>query len=189
MAEAAEIGTRKVIAEHSTIGIVVTTDGSITEIPRAAYVEAEERVINELKELGKPFLILLNSAHPDADDTQTLRGELAEKYDVTCMAVNGLALSQRAVTEIIRPLRVPPGGAADLPARLGGRPARGSPHQDGRLRRHPQFHGKSPPHPGRGSRGGGHGPVFPADLGCGHRHAAGQRPVFRPAGAPPESLL
>lgn len=102
MAEAAEIGTRKVITEHSTIGIVVTTDGSITEIPRGAYVEAEERVIHELKELGKPFLILLNSAHPDADDTQALRGELAEKYDVTCMAVNGLALSQRAVTEIIR---------------------------------------------------------------------------------------
>ena len=102
MAEAAEIGTRKVIAEHSTIGIVVTTDGSITEIPRQADVEAEERVIHELKELGKPFLILLNSAHPENDDTQALAAELAEKYDVTCVAVNGLALSQRAVTDIIR---------------------------------------------------------------------------------------
>lgn len=102
MAEAAEIGTRKVIAEHSTIGIVVTTDGSITEIPRDAYLEAEERVIAELKELGKPFLLLLNSARPDSDSAQQLRADLAEKYDVTCMAVNCLELSQRAVTEIIR---------------------------------------------------------------------------------------
>lgn len=62
MAEAAEIGTRKVIAEHSTIGIVVTTDGTVTDLPREAYLEAEARVISELKELGKPFLILLNSA-------------------------------------------------------------------------------------------------------------------------------
>ena len=63
MTEAAEIGTRKVIAEHSTIGIVVTTDGSITDIPREDYLEAEERVITELKELGKPFLVVLNSAY------------------------------------------------------------------------------------------------------------------------------
>lgn len=102
MAEAAEIGTRKVIAEHSTIGIVVTTDGTVTEIPREDYLEAEERVISELKELGKPFLILLNSARPDSDQAQALRAELAEKYDVTCMTVNCLELSQRSVTEIIR---------------------------------------------------------------------------------------
>ena len=102
MAEAAEIGTRKVIAEHSTIGIVVTTDGTITDIPREAYVEAEERVVGELKELGKPFLILLNSARPDSDRAQALRAELAEKYDVTCLAVSCLELGQRAVTEIIQ---------------------------------------------------------------------------------------
>ncbi len=102
MAQAAEIGTRKVIAEHSTIGIVVTTDGSITELPRSAYLEAEERVVSELKELGKPFLLLLNSAYPDSDAAQALRAELAEKYDVTCMAVNGLTLSQRAVNDIIQ---------------------------------------------------------------------------------------
>ena len=102
MAEAAEIGTRKVIAEHSTIGIVVTTDGTITDIPRAAYVEAEERVVGELKELGKPFLILLNSARPDSDKAQALRAELAEKYDVTCLSVSCLELGQRAVTEIIQ---------------------------------------------------------------------------------------
>ena len=102
MAEAAEIGTRKVIAEHSTIGIVVTTDGTITDIPREAYVEAEERVVGELKELGKPFLILLNSARPDSDKAQALRAELAEKYDVTCLSVSCLELGQRAVTEIIQ---------------------------------------------------------------------------------------
>ena len=102
MTEAAEIGTRKVIAEHSTIGIVVTTDGSITDLPREAYVEAEERVISELKELGKPFLILLNSARPDSDAAQALRSELAETYDVTCIAASCLELSQRAVSAIIR---------------------------------------------------------------------------------------
>lgn len=102
MAEAAEIGTRKVIAEHSTIGIVVTTDGTITDLPREAYLEAEARVVSELKELGKPFLILLNSARPDADETQALRASLAQQYDVTCLAVSCLELSQRAVTEIIQ---------------------------------------------------------------------------------------
>ncbi len=62
--EAAEIGTRKVIADHSTIGLVVTTDGTIAEIPRESYIQAEERVVAELKELGKPFVILINSARP-----------------------------------------------------------------------------------------------------------------------------
>ena len=100
MAEAAEIGTRKVIADHATIGIVVTTDGSITDLPREAYVEAEQRVISELKELGKPFLVLLNSANPDADWTQNLRQQLAEQYDVTCMAVSCLELSQRSVFQL-----------------------------------------------------------------------------------------
>lgn len=102
MAEAAEIGTRKVIAEHSTIGIVVTTDGSITDLPREAYIEAEERVISELKELGKPFLILLNSARPNSDRAQALRQELAQRYDVTCVAASCLELSQQAVTELLR---------------------------------------------------------------------------------------
>ena len=67
MTEAAEIGTRKVISEHSTIGIVITTDGSIADIPREDYLEAEERVIRELRELGKPFVVLLNSADPRSD--------------------------------------------------------------------------------------------------------------------------
>ena len=102
MAEAAEIGTRKVIAEHATIGIVSTTDGTITDLPREAYPEAEGRVIEELKALGKPFLILLNSAHPQGEAAQKLRAKLAEQYDVTCLAVSCLELDQQAVTEIIQ---------------------------------------------------------------------------------------
>ena len=102
MAEAAEIGTRKVIAEHATIGIVITTDGTITDLPREDYPEAEGRVIEELKALGKPFLILLNSAHPQGEAAQKLRAKLAEQYDVTCLAVSCLDLDQQAVTEIIQ---------------------------------------------------------------------------------------
>ncbi|MCX7902989.1 MAG: stage IV sporulation protein A [Caloramator sp.] len=80
--EAAEIGTRKVINEHSTIGVVVTTDGSITEIPRENYVEAEERVIKELQGLNKPFIIVLNTTHPYNPETINLRKNLEEKYKV-----------------------------------------------------------------------------------------------------------
>ena len=75
---AAETGTRKVIRDHSTIGIVVTTDGTISEIPRENYVPAEKRVIDELEALGKPFVILLNSTHPDAPGTKALAAEMEE---------------------------------------------------------------------------------------------------------------
>lgn len=102
MTEAAEIGTRKVIADHSTIGIAVTTDGTITDLPREDYIEAEERVVSELKELGKPFLLLLNSADPASEEAQALREELAEKYNVTCLAVNCLELGEEAVRDIVR---------------------------------------------------------------------------------------
>jgi len=102
LTEAAEIGTRKVIAEHCTIGIVVTTDGTITDIPREDYLVAEERVITELRELGKPFLVLLNSAYPDSERARALRAEIAEKYNVTCVCVNCLELGEEAVTDIIR---------------------------------------------------------------------------------------
>ena len=77
---AAEIGTRKVIQEHSTIGLLVTTDGSITDIPREDYIEAEERVVRELKELNKPFAIVLNSSQPYSEYTRSLADELEEKY-------------------------------------------------------------------------------------------------------------
>ncbi|MGN1020416.1 MAG: stage IV sporulation protein A [Aristaeellaceae bacterium] len=86
--QAAEIGTRKVMTDHATIGMVVTTDGSITELPRGAYVEAEERVISELKALGKPFVILLNSASPRQPDTLALRDSLEDRYAVPVMLLN-----------------------------------------------------------------------------------------------------
>lgn len=102
MTEAAEIGTRKVIAEHSTIGIVVTTDGSISEIPREDYLEAEERVIRELQELGKPFIVLLNSDSPKSDRAQAMTKDIASRYGVNCMAVNCLELDESAVADILK---------------------------------------------------------------------------------------
>lgn len=81
--KAAEIGTKKVIQEHSTIGILVTTDGSITDIPREDYIVAEERVVRELKELNKPFIILLNSDSPYSESTKNLAHKLEEKYEAT----------------------------------------------------------------------------------------------------------
>ncbi|MGD8189192.1 stage IV sporulation protein A [Brevibacillus ginsengisoli] len=100
--EAAEVGTRKVIQEHSTIGILVTTDGSVAELPRHAYLEAEERVVNELKEVGKPFVILVNSTRPRSEEAQNLRNELQEKYDVPTLA---LSVDQMNETEILTLLR------------------------------------------------------------------------------------
>ena len=102
MAQAAEIGTRKVIAEHSTIGIVMTTDGTITEIPRENYVPAEERAVRELKALGKPFLLVLNSARPESPEAEALRRSLQEKYDVDCVLTSCLNLSEADVAGIIR---------------------------------------------------------------------------------------
>lgn len=85
---AAEIGTKKVIDEHSTIGVLVTTDGSITDIPREDYIQAEERVVNELKALNKPFIILLNSNDPSSNYTRELADKLSEKYGTTVMPIN-----------------------------------------------------------------------------------------------------
>ena len=102
MSEAAEVGTRKVIAEHSTIGIVVTTDGTITEIPREDYLEAEERVIRELKELGKPFLVLLNSAHPNSERARAIRDEIAQRHQVTCVAANCLEMEEEDVSALLK---------------------------------------------------------------------------------------
>lgn len=86
--KAAEIGTKKVITEHSTIGILVTTDGSITDIPREDYIKAEERVVNELRELNKPFIILLNSNDPDSEYTKELAKKLSDKYNTSVMPIN-----------------------------------------------------------------------------------------------------
>ena len=85
---AAEIGTKKVIEEHSTIGILVTTDGSITDIPREDYIDAEERVVRELQELNKPFIIVLNSDDCFSDATKALARKLEDKYGVPVMPTN-----------------------------------------------------------------------------------------------------
>ena len=98
---AAEIGTQKVITEHSTIGLVVTTDGSISDIPRDEYEEAEERVISELRDLNKPFVVLLNCMHPKGEGAQKLANQLSAKYGVPVMAVNCLELGEQEIKEII----------------------------------------------------------------------------------------
>mgnify|MGYP005773236861 FL=1 len=85
---AAEIGTKKVIEEHSTIGVIVTTDGSITDIPREDYIKAEERVVNELKALNKPFIIILNSNDPNSDYTRELANKLSDKYNASVLPIN-----------------------------------------------------------------------------------------------------
>ena len=102
MVEAAEIGTRKVISEHSTIAIAVTTDGSISEIPREDYLEAEERVIRELQELGKPFIVLLNSAEPKGERAKAIARDLSSRYEVNCVPVNCLELEEEDVADILK---------------------------------------------------------------------------------------
>ena len=100
-AEAAELGTSKVIGEHSTIGMLVTTDGSITDIPRESYIEAEERVAGELKKLGKPFSIVLNSARPGSNEAKALALELEEKYGVPVALVSCPDLNREDIREIL----------------------------------------------------------------------------------------
>lgn len=98
---AAEIGTQKVITEHSTIGLVVTTDGSITEIPREEYEEAEERVIAELKEIHKPFVVLLNTVNPTSPDTLNLAAAMESKYGVAVCPVNCLEMDEAEIRRIL----------------------------------------------------------------------------------------
>ena len=101
---AAEIGTKKVIDEHSTIGLVVTTDATIGEIPRSDYEQAEERVINELKAIEKPFIVLVNSKNPDGEECRNLTAELSEKYGVSVVAVNCMELSEDEIKDILSTL-------------------------------------------------------------------------------------
>ncbi len=101
---AAEIGTKKVIDEHSTIGLVVTTDGSIGDIPRSEYEQAEERVIEELKEIEKPFVVLLNCTDPKSEESRKLASSLEKKYGVSVMPVNCIEMSESEITEILRRL-------------------------------------------------------------------------------------
>ena len=99
--QAAEIGTRKVIGEHSTIGLVVTTDGSVTELPRSAYVPVEARVIRELKALDKPFAVILNTQSPGDGRTQTLRRSMEDEYGVPVIALNVAQLEEDDIRQVL----------------------------------------------------------------------------------------
>ncbi len=98
--DAAEIGTKKVIEDHSTIGLLVTTDGSISDIPRTSYIDAEERVASELKAQGKPFVIIVNTTHPKDSETIKLTNTLKEKYDCSVLALNVKELNHEDVENI-----------------------------------------------------------------------------------------
>ncbi|MBR5546576.1 MAG: stage IV sporulation protein A [Clostridia bacterium] len=98
--QAAEMGTRKVITDHATIGLVVTTDGSIAELPREAYAAPEERVVRELRELGKPFIVVLNSRTPQARETQSLSQKLGERYGVPVVAVNAREMELSDILDV-----------------------------------------------------------------------------------------
>ncbi len=99
--KAAEIGTKKVIRDHSTLGIVVLTDGSVTGIDRSNYLSAEERVISELKSLNKPFAVVLNTLDPYSESTELLRSELEEKYDVPIVPLNVLAMDEEDIENVM----------------------------------------------------------------------------------------
>ncbi len=100
--EAAEIGTEKVIKDHSSIGIVVTTDGSFGEISRNNYVEAESRIVNELKEIGKPFIVILNSAHPGLPETERMAEKLKDEYMVPVLPMSIETMGEKEVYSVLR---------------------------------------------------------------------------------------
>lgn len=100
--EAAEVGTEKVIKDHSTIGIVMTTDGSIGELNRSDYVEAEQRVVSELSSMGKPFIVVLNSSHPMLPETERLAEKLTEEYQVPVIPMSVENMSERDIYNILR---------------------------------------------------------------------------------------
>ncbi|HCN53475.1 MAG TPA: stage IV sporulation protein A [Prevotella sp.] len=100
--EAAEIGTEKVIKEHSTIGIVVTSDGSIGDFQRNDYIDAETRVIEELKGLGKPFIVVLNTTHPNHPDTENIAKEIRQKHNIPVLPINIEAMNEKDMYDILR---------------------------------------------------------------------------------------
>ena len=100
--KAAAIGTQKVIHDHATIGFVVTTDGSVTDLPRENYIEAEEKTVRELKTIGKPFVILLNCKKPYSEETRTLQNELEQKYGASVVPVNCEQMKPEDIHEIMR---------------------------------------------------------------------------------------
>ena len=101
---AAEVGTKKVITEHSTIGLVITTDGSISDIPREEYEEAEERVIDELNQTGRPFVMLLNCVDPKSQESQDLAARLGEKYAIPVLPVNCIDMEEQDIRDILASL-------------------------------------------------------------------------------------
>ena len=149
---AAEIGTQKVIQEHSTIGLVVTTDGSISDIPREEYAEAEERVIRELQELQKPFAVLLNCERPSSAEAQELAEQMQQRYGVPVLAVNCLDMTE-----------------ADI------RNAEGALAENGALRRHLQCLRGDSPHQPRRRKAAGDRKLRADRPRAGHRHGPGQR--------------
>ncbi|HJC43441.1 MAG TPA: stage IV sporulation protein A [Candidatus Mediterraneibacter gallistercoris] len=100
--KAAAIGTQKVIHDHATIGFVVTTDGSVTDLPRENYIEAEEKTVRELKSIGKPFLILLNCKKPYSEETKALREEMEQKYGASVVPINCEQMKPEDIHEIMR---------------------------------------------------------------------------------------
>ncbi len=104
MSQAAEEGTKRVISEHSSVGLLVTTDGTVCGIPRGEYEQAELRTVQELKAIGKPFIILLNCVSPGSESAKLLAQELSEKYAALCLPVNCLELDEGAITLIMQNL-------------------------------------------------------------------------------------
>ena len=104
MTEAAELGTKKVMEDHSTIGILVTTDGTITDIPRADYVEAEQRAISDMRAAGKPFLVLVNSAQPKGEAAQAVCRRVREQSGAACMAVDCLTMDVEEISAVLTEL-------------------------------------------------------------------------------------
>lgn len=102
--DAAEIGTKKVITDHSSIGLVITTDGSFSEIPREDYIESEQRVINELKAINKPFIVLLNSIEPESEQTIALSAEMSKQYGVPVLPVSCMELSENEIKRVLAQL-------------------------------------------------------------------------------------
>jgi stage IV sporulation protein A len=102
--KAAEMGTQKVISDHSTVGLVITTDGSITDIPRTGYLLAEDRVIKELKALGKPFIVILNSVHPESEETLTIADEIRFRYQVPVIPLDCMRLAANQIDGVIQEL-------------------------------------------------------------------------------------
>ena len=101
MTQAAELGTKKVMEDHCSIGLVVTTDGTITDIPRQDYVQAEGRAIEDMKKTGKPFLVVINSKEPEGEAAQRVKAHIQQEYGLDAMAVNAQTRNAQGVAELL----------------------------------------------------------------------------------------